>query len=119
MFIVKCHVVDNTSNDHLYQLERGDNHRNDLGNSVPQSPKCVVCVHDGVYHEVHHDEPPGWGGVLAERVPAVDQDGDVVIPVQEYKLLLPQDNEYGVAKFRNLKIIIDELLESLISHPNL
>ena len=72
-----------------------------------------------MYNEVHHDEPPGWGGVLAERVPAVDQDGDVVVPVQEYQLLLPQDYEYGVAEFRNLKIIINELLESLICHPNL
>ena len=72
-----------------------------------------------MYNEVHHDKPPGWGGVLAERVPAVDQDGDVVIPVQEYQLLLPQDYEYGVAEFRNLKIIIDELLESLICHQNL
>ena len=30
--------------------------------------------------EVHDDEPPGGGGVLAEGVPAVDEDGDVMIP---------------------------------------
>ena len=91
----------------------------DKNMDLPQSSECVVCVHNGVYNEVHHDKPPCRGGVLAERVPAVDQHSDVVVPVQEYQLLLPQDNEYGVAKFRNLKIIIDELLKSLICHPNL
>ena len=52
--------------------------------------------------EVHDDEPPGGGGVLAEGVPAVDEDRYVVIPVQEYQLLFPKHNEYCVAQLGNL-----------------
>ena len=54
-------------------------------------------------HEVHDDEPPCWRGVLAEGVPAVDEDRDVVIPVQEYQLLLPQHDKYRVTQLRNLR----------------
>ena len=41
----------------------------------------VVRVHQGVDNEVHDHEPPGGDGVLAERVPAVDQHGDVMVPM--------------------------------------
>ena len=53
--------------------------------------------------EVHDDEPPGGGGVLAEGVPAVDEDRDVVVPVEEYQLLFPQHDEDGVSQLRNLR----------------
>ena len=53
--------------------------------------------------EVHDHEPPGGRGVLAEGVPAVDEDCDVVVPVQEDQLLFPQHNEDGVSKLRNLE----------------
>ena len=86
---------------------------------LPQSPECVVGVHDGVDDEVHDDKPPGGGGVLAERVPAVDQHGDVVIPVKEYQLLLSQYYEYGVSKFGYLNRFNDLLESLLINHPNL
>lgn len=32
---------------------------------------------------VHHDEPTSRGRVFREGVPGVQQDGDVVVPVQE------------------------------------
>ena len=53
-------------------------------------------------HEVHDHKPPGGRGVLTERVPAVDEDSDVVIPVQEYQLLFPKHNEDRVTQLRNL-----------------
>ena len=40
----------------------------------------VVRVHEGVDDEVHYDKPPGGGGVLAERVPAVNEHSHMVIP---------------------------------------
>ena len=52
--------------------------------------------------EVHDDEPPGGRGVLAEGVPAVDEDRDVVVPVEEYQLLFPQHYEDRVTQLRNL-----------------
>ena len=36
------------------------------------------------------------------RVPAVNEGGDVVIPVQENQVLLSQDDENGVTQFRKL-----------------
>ena len=52
--------------------------------------------------EVHDDEPPGGGGVLTEGVPAVDEDRDVVVPVEEYQLLLPQHDEDRVPQLGDL-----------------
>ena len=54
-------------------------------------------------HEVHDHKPPGWRGVLAEGVPAVDEDSDVVIPVQEYQLLFAEHDEYRVTQLGNLR----------------
>lgn len=54
-------------------------------------------------HEVHDHEPPGGSGVLAEGVPAVDEDSDVVIPVQEYQLLFPEHDEDRVTQLGNLR----------------
>ena len=53
--------------------------------------------------EVHDDEPPGGRGVLAEGVPAVDEDRDVVVPVEEYQLLFPQHYEDRVTQLRNFR----------------
>ena len=55
-----------------------------------------------MHEEVHDDEPAGWSRVLAEGVPAVDEDGDVVIPVEEYQLLFPQHDEDGVSQLGDL-----------------
>ena len=56
-----------------------------------------------MYDKVHDHKPSGWGGVLAEGVPTVDEHGDVMVPVQKDETLLAKDNEYGVAEFRDLK----------------
>lgn len=37
---------------------------------------------------VHDDEPARGGGVLREGVPSVQQDSDVVVPVEEDERLL-------------------------------
>lgn len=51
---------------------------------------------DAVIH--HHKEDARWGGCYV-RVPAVQQDGDVVVPVQKDKWLFVNDNEKGVNEF--------------------
>ena len=51
---------------------------------------------------VDHPKPyPGTDGV-AVAVPAVDEDGDVVVHVQEGELGLAQHNEEGVEELREL-----------------
>lgn len=51
---------------------------------------------------VHADKPAGGGNVVGIRIPGVEQDGNMVVPVEEDEWLLPQDNEYCVAQLRDL-----------------
>lgn len=51
---------------------------------------------------VHADKPAGSGNVVGVGVPGVEQDGNMVVPVEEDQWLLPQDNEYGISQLRNL-----------------
>lgn len=52
---------------------------------------------------VHDDEPARGRRVLRERVPGVQQDGDVMIPVEEDERLLAEHYEYCVAELRQLR----------------
>ena len=54
-------------------------------------------------NEVHDDKPPGRGRVLTEGVPTVDENSDVVIPVQKYQFLFPQHNEDRIAQLGDLE----------------
>ena len=56
------------------------------GYYLPHCLESVVGVHERVDDEVHDDKPSGWSGVLTEGVPAVDEDGDVVIPPVQLRL---------------------------------
>lgn len=51
---------------------------------------------------VHDNEPPRRGGVLGEGVPGVEQDGDVMVPVQKDERFLAQHYEHRVAQLRQL-----------------
>jgi len=51
---------------------------------------------------VHGHEPPGAGGELAEAVEDIDEHRQVVIPVEKYQLLLPEDDEHGVSQLGHL-----------------
>ena len=48
---------------------------------VPHCLECIVSVHDGVYQVIHCDEPSGGRSVFRERIPTVQQNGNMVIPV--------------------------------------
>lgn len=49
---------------------------------------------------VHNDEPTRRRCVLSKGVPGVEQNGDVVVPVQEDQRLLTQYDEHRVAELR-------------------
>lgn len=74
-------VVDEAANHHLNQLAGRDHHGHGLGRPVAHRPHRVVRVHHRVYRVVHNDEPPGGRGELVVRKPAVQQHGDVMVPV--------------------------------------
>lgn len=52
---------------------------------------------------VHHDEPARGWSVLSEGEPGVQQNGDVVVPVQEDEWLLAQNYKHRVAKLWQLR----------------
>mmetsp|Transcript_102394 Transcript_102394/g.310831 ORF Transcript_102394/g.310831 Transcript_102394/m.310831 type:complete len:320 (+) Transcript_102394:212-1171(+) len=56
----------------------------------------VVEVHDGVHGVVHGDEVDAGGHLPHVGVPAIEQHGAVVVPVQEAHLALARHEEDGV-----------------------
>jgi len=46
--------------------------------------------------EVYGDEPAATRQHLLVAVPAIDECEHVVVPVKEYELLFPENNEHGI-----------------------
>lgn len=80
--VVRPHV-DGAAHDHLRQLQHRDRHRQHLRRVLAHAHQRVVRVHYTMDAVVHHDEPTSRGRVFREGIPGVQQDGDVVVPVQE------------------------------------
>ena len=100
---MKNSECDGKTKNHLNDLETCGEDGKHLGDFDPHRPEGVVGVHDRVHNEVHDNEPSRWSRVLAEWVPAVDKDCDVVVPMQKYQFLFPQNDKYCVAKLGNLQ----------------
>lgn len=80
--------IDDNADNHLRDLTAGDDDIDPFWNSVAERAKSVVRVHGSMHGEVHEDEPTTRGAEVFARVPAVDEDSCVVIPVEENELLL-------------------------------
>ena len=50
---------------------------------------------------VHHHEPATWGSVVCVAVPHVQQDSDVMVPVQENQRLFAQNDEDSIPELIN------------------
>jgi len=94
--------VDSCAHDHLCQLQRGDDHSDELWHVDAEGLQRVVGVHDGVNQVVHAHEPASCRNVVGVGVPGVQEDSHVVVPVQEDERLLPEHDEHGVAQLRHL-----------------
>jgi hypothetical protein len=67
---------------HLRDLGDGNDHGvQPLGLTADRHQK-VVQVHDGMDGIVHHHEEDSWGARGNVRVPAIQQDGDVMVPAE-------------------------------------
>jgi len=88
---------------HLNELEARDDHSNGFRDPVAQGPQSIVPVHKGMDGEVEDDVPAGRGNVLGVSVPGVEQDRDVVIPVEKDEALFPKDNEDRVTQFQDFR----------------
>lgn len=82
--------------EHLRDLHERDQHGDGSRHASAGRSKRVVAVHERVDGVVHAHEPAAAGHTVFIRVPAVEQDSDVMIPVQEDQTLLTQDDEHRV-----------------------
>mmetsp|Transcript_21401 Transcript_21401/g.46478 ORF Transcript_21401/g.46478 Transcript_21401/m.46478 type:complete len:159 (-) Transcript_21401:428-904(-) len=87
------------TNEHLTELhERNDDWVEPLGSHF-NSHEEVIPVHYRMDGVVHHNEKEARGGGISVRKPAVEEDGNVMIPMQKDERLLMDDNEECVEQF--------------------
>ena len=104
-----CHREDvyNGEGDHLGDLQRGDQRRDRLADHgeplfVEGRRQKVVCVHRRVDAKVQRSDPEPRGVVVRDGEPAEVGGGQVVVPVQEYEVLLHQHLQDCVEELRDL-----------------
>lgn len=83
--------------DHLCDLHERDQHGKGSRHTHAGCFSRVVAVHECMDGVVHGHEPAAAGHTVFIRVPGVEQDSDVMIPVQEDQTLLTQDDEHRVS----------------------
>ena len=82
---------------HLQDLQAGDDHGQNVGVLHSGSFHCVVGVHDGMHTQVHGHEPAARGHFVLVSKACVQQHCAVVVPVDKDEGALPQDDEGRVA----------------------
>ena len=90
-------AINDAAYQHLNDLGQRDEHGELPGDAEARRAQGVVGVHHGVHAEVHRHEPAAPRDHVLVGVPGVEEHSDVVVPVQEDQLLLPQDDEYGIS----------------------
>lgn len=87
------------TDDHLRDLRDGNVHGiKPLGFHFDGHQK-VIKVHDGM-NGIIHDAKDNTGGCLGNvRMPAIGQDGNVMVPMQKDEGFLVNENEKGVNQF--------------------
>lgn len=93
-------VVNDTAHQHPSDLGQGDEDGKLPGDSETRRSQGLVRVHHGVHAVVHSHELTTPGNHVLVGVPRVQEHSDVVVPVQEDQLLLPQNDEYCISQFR-------------------
>ena len=91
----ECH---GHTDNHLRNLERCDVHWIEPLGSELDGHEEIVEVHAGMDGVVHDDEKDSRWACRHVRMPAVQKDRDVMIPVKEDELLFVDDNEERVKK---------------------
>lgn len=93
---------DERAHHHLSDLRDGDAHGQLTGNAHAESTQCIVAVHDGVHQEVHVRVPAANGSLIGIAVPRENENGSMVVPVEEDELLATQHHEHRVNQFGRL-----------------
>ena len=86
-YLIPGNIVDVDAENHLKDLSTRDCDVYPFGDLESESSKGVVWVHGRVDGVVHEDEPATGAGEVLGRVPAVDENCCVMVPVKEDELL--------------------------------
>jgi hypothetical protein len=85
---------------------KADKHRQRRGTFTPAYLHNFTNPYSNLHNKVdgiiHYDEPKSSGAGRGIRMPAVEKDGNVMIPVQEDERLLVNDNKEGINQFGKL-----------------
>jgi hypothetical protein len=96
---VKGRAGDSHTHNHLRNLKAGNNHGIEPLRLQAHGCEKVVSVHAGMYRVVHSNKENTRGRLGCIRMPAVEENGNVVIPVQKDEGFLVNDNEKGINEF--------------------
>ena len=99
---VKRGADDEGTDNHLRDLEQRDDPRREPLGHHAHGLEEVVEVHHRVHGVVHGHKVQARGGLGDIGVPAVQQHGHVVVPVQEDQRLLAKNDKQGVHQLGNL-----------------
>jgi hypothetical protein len=89
---------DDDADNHLRNLETSDNHRVEPLGAEFHGHQEIISVHASVNTVVHGDKENSWRRGRDIRMPAIKQNRDVVVPMQEDERLLVNDNKESVNK---------------------
>ena len=82
---------------HLQYLQHCNEHIDpDWRLKATRSTNSVVEVHNGMNKVVESNEPLRWVDLVGIVIPAKDEDGDVVVPMQEDQRSLAYNNEVRI-----------------------
>mmetsp|Transcript_8248 Transcript_8248/g.16576 ORF Transcript_8248/g.16576 Transcript_8248/m.16576 type:complete len:217 (-) Transcript_8248:413-1063(-) len=93
---------DTNTHDHLRNLCRRDHHWWQPFWFAVTGHEAVVKIHNGVDAIVHHHEKDTRRTCCHIGMPAIEQDCNMMVPMQENQFLLVNDNEKRVHQFRKL-----------------
>ena len=91
---------------HLKNLNGGDK-RSELEDRLETvDSKSIIGVHKSMNKVIHSGEPDTTSGLVMERVPAEEENGDMVEPMEEDNFFFAKDEEDSIHEFE--KFGVDE-----------
>ena len=88
---------------HLCDLGRGDDKWRHPRRFHLECHEAIIAVHDGMHGVVHGHKVERLGCLRRKRVPAIQQDSDVVVPVEKQQRAFAGHDKGRVNEFGNLR----------------
>ena len=97
--VVKTDESDSYADHHLRNLESSDNHWVEPLWAKVHCHQEIVAIHRSMYTVVHHNKEDARRRSCNVRVPAIKQNGDVMVPMEENERLLVNYDKESINKF--------------------